>query len=511
MGSVSEAFQAMTASQPRISPTGGALLSADPGVGRRWPIRWMVLGAVVFGVICRLSQYAVNTSLWHDEAFVALNVLHKSFAELLGPLDWHEAAPPGFLVLEKLAVSTLGRSEYAFRLIPFLAGLAGLICFAGMARRVLGNGLEAFWAVLLLAASSKLIGQANEAKHFTLDVLWAVLLGWLAIRIWHLHAPGRSLLAWGALGAIGLWLSFASLFVFVGTSLALVPRVLRGWRWQERTAYLAANLAVLTALGFLLGPIRAQATGQLLTFWVRIGAFPDTRSLGTFASWMWRSHLGLVGFFWHNVGALLLALALLGTIRLSRTGRQPELFLLVLPVWMALAASLLHRWPFGANQHMVFAAPAVFLLIAEGTETLRSWLGRWHVSAGWLLVALVLLPGIFEAGQRIVSPSRKHELRPVIQFVQRHLEPGDQVLVFDPVAVEFYAGRDFPRSSVEAQSAARVWFISIRAGYKDYSITAKDVLDRLRARRPQLRGVEEYGAVAYLFGPERLPDRQASP
>jgi uncharacterized membrane protein len=224
----------------------------------------MVFGAVVFGVICRLSQYTANTSLWHDEAFVALNVLHKSFAELLGPLDWHEAAPPGFLVLEKLAVSTLGRSEYALRLIPFLAGLAGLICFAGMARRISGSGLEVFWAVLLLAASSKLIGQASEAKHFTLDLLWAALLCWSAVRIRHLHAPGRSLLAWGALGAIGLWLSFASLFVFAGTSLALAPRVLRGWRWQERTAYVAANLAVLASLGFLLGPIRAQATGQLL-------------------------------------------------------------------------------------------------------------------------------------------------------------------------------------------------------------------------------------------------------
>ena len=332
MGSVSEALRAMTAFRPHSSPTGDVLLSPDPAIESGWPIRWMVFGAVVFGVICRLSQYAANTSLWHDEAFVALNALHKSFAELLGPLDWN----------------------------------------------------------------------------------------------------------------------------------------------QERTAYLAANLAVLASLGLLLGPIRAQATGHLLTFWVRIEAFPDIRSLGAFASWMWRSHLGLVSFFWHHVGALLLALALLGTIRLSRTGRRPELLILVLPVWMALAASFLYRWPFGANQHMVFAAPAAFLLIAEGTETLRFWLGRWHASAGWLLVALVLLPGILEAGKQIASPSRKHELRPVILLVQQHLEPGDQVLVFDPAPVEFYAGRDFPRSAVDAHPAARVWFISIRAGYKDFAITGKD-------------------------------------
>jgi predicted membrane-bound mannosyltransferase len=122
---------------------------------------------LIFGLVCRLRQYGANTSLWHDEALVALNVLHKSFAGLLGPLEWKEAAPPGFLVVEKLAVSFLGRSEYALRLIPLLAGLVGLTLFAGLARRVSGTGAAWLWAVLLMAASGKLIVQSNEVKHFT--------------------------------------------------------------------------------------------------------------------------------------------------------------------------------------------------------------------------------------------------------------------------------------------------------------------------------------------------------
>jgi hypothetical protein len=466
-----------------------------------------VLLAVLFGLVCRLSQYAANTSLWHDEAYVALSILHKSFGGLLGPLDWNEASPPGFLVIEKLVVALLGQSEYALRLVPLVAGLAGMICFAGLARGICGRGIASFWAVVLMAASAKLIVQSNEVKHFTLDLLCAVLLGWLAIRIWHLRSPERALVTWGALGAVGLWLSFASLFVFAGTSVALLPRAVRAWTGAQRTAYVVANLAVLVSLGLLLGPIRAQLSGDMLGFWAK--SFPDTSGFAALVYWLGRSHLGLFDYFWRPFGGVLVALALLGGVRCWRTGRRAELLCLGLPVLVALAASFVHRWPFGGNQHMVFAAPAALLLAGEGTETLRLRLIRWRWWAGWTCVALVMLPGIADAAYRILSPRQRHEVRPVIEFVQRHLHPGDQLLVFCPAEVAFYTGRDFRNASVEPDPSKRVWFIATGVGSDRFS--ARGLLDQLRATRPRLRVKEEYGAAAYLFGPERGLGTRPSP
>ncbi|HEX9867027.1 MAG TPA: hypothetical protein VGC99_00280, partial [Candidatus Tectomicrobia bacterium] len=63
----------------------------------------------------------------------------------------------------------------------------------------------------------------------------------------------------------------------------------------------------------------------------------------------------------------------------------------------------------------------------------------------------------------------------------------------------------------EPNPSATVWFISIRSGYKRSTFTAQDVLDRLNARRPRLQAIEEYGAAAYLFGPERGPGTRPSP
>ena len=468
-----------------------------------WRVRGFIITALAFGVLCRVRQYGANTSLWHDEAFVALNAIQKSFAGLLGSLDWHEASPPGFLIVEKLIVLSLGRSEYALRLIPLLAGIAAMIGFAGLARQVCGTGMVCLWAILLTAASPTLIAHSNMVKHFSLDILWAVLLVWLAARIWRLDRPRWMLLVWGGLGSVGPWFSFASLFVFAGTSLGLTARAFRDWRWPERAAYLLANLEVVTAVGLLLGPIQVQATGQLVKFWVKAGAFPDTNSLWALVYWLLRSGSGLAAYFWRQPGPVLLVLIVLGSVCWWRTGRRPELSLVLLPVLMALIASGFHRWPFGGNQHMVFAAPAAILLLAEGVEAVRLRLASWHWWVGWAFVALLLLPGTVNAAYRIVIPRHKYELRPVIEFVQRYREPGDYILVFDPAAVEFYAGRDLRSSSGEPDASARVWYISIRDGFKASTFTAGDVLDRLSVRRRRLRGIEEYGAAAYLFGPER--------
>ena len=98
---------------------------------------WRRLCAVLiaFGALLRIVQYATNRSLWLDEAAFARNVLDRSFAQLLLPLDYLQTPPMGFLLLEKLATSALSGSEYALRLLPLLAGILSLFLACAVARR----------------------------------------------------------------------------------------------------------------------------------------------------------------------------------------------------------------------------------------------------------------------------------------------------------------------------------------------------------------------------------------
>jgi hypothetical protein len=64
-----------------------------------WRWMWPVL---ILGLGLRLAQYA-GRSLWLDEALLALNIIHRPIGGLFRVLDYHQGAPLGFLLLEKMA------------------------------------------------------------------------------------------------------------------------------------------------------------------------------------------------------------------------------------------------------------------------------------------------------------------------------------------------------------------------------------------------------------------------
>ena len=459
--------------------------------------RRLVSLAVAFGIACRVRQYAANTSLWHDESFVALNVVHVPYAQLLGPLDWHEPSPPGFLAAEKVMTAALGTSEYALRALPLVAGVAALIAFARLARSACVDA-AALWAVLLLAASPKLIADASATKHFSLDLLLAVVITGLA---WQLHRAAhprsRRLLAWGAVGSGGLWFSYAAAFGFAGTSLALAVPAAR-WPRLGRRAYLFANLLAAASAAALLGAIRAQRSSAVLQFWT--GAFPDTAGALAATVWLGRALVALFDYFWQPFGGVLLLLALLAAAAVWRSDRRPLLAILWLPVGLALAASPLHWWPFGGNQHMVFAAPAVLLLVGEGIEIARHRLEPRHPRLTRCALAVLLAPGLLGALHHLVVPQQRHEMRPVIAFMQARLDPGDQLAVFDPATFEFYTGRDLRGALPAFDAGRRVWVITPRGMDGSLHPDVRAFVDSLSRARPRVTMLEVHGAAAYLFG-----------
>src|SRR5947209_20397995 len=84
----------------------------------------LILG---FGITVRCVQYLANRSLWLDESFLALNIVHRTFLQLLQPLDYEQGAPLAFLMVERAAVQLFGNSEYALRLFPLVSGIVSLL------------------------------------------------------------------------------------------------------------------------------------------------------------------------------------------------------------------------------------------------------------------------------------------------------------------------------------------------------------------------------------------------
>jgi len=108
-----------------------------------------------------------------------LSICPSAFGKLLH----HEAAPPLFLVLEKLSVRVFGDSELALRGPVLILGCLSLALFAQAAPRILSSW-PATLAVGLFAFSDRLIWHAIEAKPYAVDVLVAVtvIVGYLRTR-----------------------------------------------------------------------------------------------------------------------------------------------------------------------------------------------------------------------------------------------------------------------------------------------------------------------------------------
>lgn len=85
---------------------------------------------VILGIGLRYWHFRENYSLNHDDICLALNVIGRNSRELMRTLDFDQAAPLGFLWLERVAVRLIGPGERALRLVPLVCGSVSIVMFA---------------------------------------------------------------------------------------------------------------------------------------------------------------------------------------------------------------------------------------------------------------------------------------------------------------------------------------------------------------------------------------------
>ncbi|HET9906311.1 MAG TPA: glycosyltransferase family 39 protein, partial [Anaerolineales bacterium] len=178
---------------------------------------WFVIG---LGILLRVRQYLVNRSFWADEASLAFNLANRTFSGLAQPLDYHQGAPIGFLLIEKLAILLFGNNEYAMRLFPLIAGIIAIYLLYLLAKTYIG--LSGVFALLAFSVGWYLIYYASELKQYSSDVMIALLLVYLASKCIQEQAQARDFVVLGIIGAIAIWVSHPSVFVLAGVGLVLV-------------------------------------------------------------------------------------------------------------------------------------------------------------------------------------------------------------------------------------------------------------------------------------------------
>jgi Dolichyl-phosphate-mannose-protein mannosyltransferase len=473
---------------------------------------------VLFGVLLRSVQYAFNRSLWIDEVWLALNIVNRSLPQLFERLDYAQAAPPGFLVVEKLAVDTFGNTEYVLRLFPFVCGVTALFLFYAFTRRHLRPG-AALVAVALFAVSRHLVNYASQVKQYSCDLLFAVAIIWCAFSLLNGTKRWRDALLFGLLGAVAVWLSHPAAIVLAGAGSVLWVAALRRRDWdalKQTTAAIVLWVASFLPCFWL--SIRDLSTNDaMIRLWHQgFMPFPPTSvdAFKWYPKMFFEALENPVGLTLPALGALMLAVGAWTMLR----SHPHRFFVLAIPIGLMLCASWLQRYP-ALGRFLLFAVPAITIWIAEGVaQTWRATKDRLP-ALGVAIVILLFARPVLAAGYHMYRPHTIQELRPAMVFVEEHYRPGDLLLLHQSAkhCFEYYAPKhgleDAPRLAaprfdvdVEAffeenegtiKGSARIWFV--------YAAVNNDMrgrplyLERLGRLGSPGPSFEQYGSSAHCF------------
>lgn len=377
---------------------------------------------VILGLCLRVFHYGRNPSMWHDEAALVLNAIGKNFTELLGPLFFAEGAPPLFLWIERAVFLMMGDGTYALRLVSFLASCLALVLMAFVARRLLTP--EAVpWAVLPFACADTILWHACEAKPYSVDLLSATVL--LALYCssssWRL---GWQLVLYTLIAPVIIFLTYPGCFLLGGLLVALLPAV-----WQQRRSlgiWLGYGLLGAVVFGtfalLLIGPIHAQRCGPMTQCWLDLFA-PWDRPWKV-PLWAVASTCEVFRYACPPAGQPLVLLGIIGAVYFARRRQWSLLSLLLVPMLLAFLAACGRAYPYGGARIMVFAVPALLLLVAAGVPVALAWLRARSQIGALLLLVLLLIPAA-SAVQHVIVPWGRADCAGASAYVLAHRRPGD--------------------------------------------------------------------------------------
>jgi hypothetical protein len=385
-----------------------------------FPYRMLLWSIIAFGILLRASQYLFNRSLWLDEACLVWNIVHKPFSELLGPLHYNQAAPIGFLFVEKFFVQEFGNTEYILRLFPLMCGILSLPLYYQLVKHHISKGATLF-AVALLSLSNTLIYYASDVKQYASDVMIVIIL-YLAVFYFEAKkmTPHR-IASFGLLGAAAIWFSHPSLFILAGFGITLTASNLlrRDFSRLIRLALVFSVWAVSFACIYIVSYDQVTRNEGLLRYWnSAFMPFPPTgmSELLWFPNKLLEILKNPAQIAFPKIAVILL---LVGCISMLFK-RKKVFFFLFSPIIFALLASALHLYPF-EGRLLLFTLPALFISVALGAQILS--LKSNTIMAIFLL--LFLYPPFSGAYRQIENPRVREEIKPVMHYIQQHWQKGD--------------------------------------------------------------------------------------
>lgn len=197
------------------------------------------------------------------------------------------------------------------------------------------------------------------------------------------------------------------------------------------------------------------------------------------------------------------------------------------PILLTLIAAGLHQYPF-QSRLVLFLMPVA--IIAIGAGTLYLYRQSHHLALKILsvfLIAILVIPSLWESAQLMKNPIEKSEIKPVIAYIKEHQQPQDLLYIYQRGIYQFkyyaeqygyrpgdyilgvddldqYDGKNlseqekqrYQQDLDQLRGNERVWFLFANATIPRENRFIKAYLDQIGT---ELNSFHQKGAFVYLY------------
>ena len=404
-----------------------------------WTI-WIILA---IGIYIRVVQYIANRSLWLDEAMLSLNIVHRTLFGLLKPLIYNQAAPIGFLFLEKLAVLIFGPNEYSLRLFPLLSGVIALFLFYKVSRLYIKDKAVPF-SVFLFSISYILIRYSSEVKPYSSDVLVALILYLIASPFFSKENGNRKYIIFGIVGALCIWISYPSVFVLAGVGTTIFILYLYSGKWKQivKLSVIYLFWIINFAIFYTFSLHNLQSHNRLVHALKESFAPSPVESLPKFKWYFYHFYFGTFQYFFRSEVYMVAAFLFIIGFAKILIEKNVKLTAIFSPIVFLLIASLLGKYPIGGRLILFLISP-IILITSEGVvELISKYSGKKVVLIIGILLTFISYP-LNDTLKALVVPIKKEEIKPAMKYISKNAKKDDTIYVYFGAipAFKFYSER----------------------------------------------------------------------
>ncbi len=423
-----------------------------PRIDGRWTTLVLLLLILVSFTI---HTYRLDAkSLWIEEGLS----IYRAQLDLPGILSnmimiqdvaTHDTHPPLYFIILHLLTEAAGDSEFTLRFLSVAWGVLLVPLLYSFGTRLLGRG-AGLWSAGIAALSPVYLWYSQEARSYTMLVFLTAFSSYVLLRLWHSTQQDE----WER-GQPVLWIMayLLSLIAAIFTHYGALFVVLFHWVlvlslaiWHRRW-WLIGLLAAASAFALPLVPfvISRMQTGPERGFRF-VPLFIMARDLWNGFSMGIAVRLDDVVLL--DVVFLLVFVVGLAVVALGqkKTGLGRLLYLLGYLLIPTLTLHFLsHVKPmYEGVRHLLIVSPAYYLALAAGLDALSRRSRYFAITVTLLLVAGV----VYSTYNTFFEPRyAKDDLRSAAQYIRAHMEPGELLVISEPIlwpVWEYYYGPDLP-------------------------------------------------------------------